>query len=126
MKYISALLLTVSLWFIYPTLAFSDVQTYIRKTWTTNEPMLGDWVFMWIDQWGGKNSQCQEQIYAHCNTWSWEAKYPVKLKSSPDPCPEINTVEYGENLSRYESFVNGSPIPPEVIFEFNISEIILE
>ncbi len=100
---------------------FSHYSKIILKEWDTDLP-LSSWVFKWYDKWGGSNYQCLGELISDCHIYSWKAEYPL-LISEPDPCPQNNTVQYGENLSRYEAIQNGTPVPDTTIFSFSIYEI---
>jgi len=104
-------------------ISLAHFSKYIVKHWDTDQP-LSSWVFKWFDQWGGSNYQCCGEVIEDCHFWSWKAIYPLENIIDPDPCPQNNNVDYGENLSRYEAVQQGKSVPEEAVFVFSIEEII--
>ncbi len=121
----TAIKLLTLVWFVvlFVTDGAFSYSKIIRKQWTTDEIGSGTWQFKWKDQWGGLNYQCDPDIYSHCNIWSWRADYCLEGISTPDSCPQNNTIGYGENLSRTEAIKNGKTVPESTQFTFNITEL---
>ena len=105
------------------TNAYSRNRTLI-KYWITDESAMGCWTFTFIDQWGGENYQCKPCIIQGCTLWSWSARYELDGIHQSDPCPQNNTVEYGETLSRNQAAQDGENVPDSTVFTFSIEEII--
>lgn len=70
------------------------------------------WVDLYIDQWGGINSQCTAPG-SDCGKFDWKARYielhPLPTGGFEDPCPGNNNPAYGHGLVVAEV---GSDAPP--------------